>query len=414
MPVVRLSQGGTATQLPPQIPDSTFSSHKIRVSTGTARDLTQQSSMRPPSPVEEAGGMLAVEVPGSSVDLGNVAFASVNAQKHQNTFVDFKKAVMEPMEDYLFMNPEHRRIKGLSKWSTEEWTAHLDQHHQAAGALVSGIFDQEDEKGANPGPQKAVRLGEDTIYLSALADGKAGELTVDLEALADGKLGEAELRTLAAHIRQRLSRASKVPEWKAVLQFQHRVANTEAHEGIGGRGAPDHSAFGAFIYTVPPTARPNQSSFEITHNGRKGRVLVPPGQTVEPGKTELHIEIPEPEDPKYLDPALLSQMMFDREFPLGVEANVLRGDNALEFAIRHSGGGSHRVQHQENKCVTRLPYLAMVAVTLFALCYTFYRMYGDMAVWSLEATIQDPSRAASRVVAENVKYFSSTGAPTWD
>ena len=88
-------------------------------------------------------------------------------------------------------------------------------------------------------------MGDDIIHFHALADGKASELKVDLKALAEGKLSVEDIRSLSAHIRKRLSVASKLPEWKAVLAFQHRVANTLANEGFDGRGAPEESAFGS-------------------------------------------------------------------------------------------------------------------------------------------------------------------------
>ena len=67
----------------------------------------------------------------------------------------------------------------------------------------------------------------------------------------------------------------------------------------------------------------------------------------------------------YMTPSLLSNMVFDREFPLGVEDRVIRERH--HYAIQHSG--LHRVGHRSNYAITCLLYSTMAFMTCFCIYY---------------------------------------------
>ena len=87
----------------------------------------------------------------------------------------------------------------------------------------------------------------------------------------------------------------------------------------------------------------------------------------------------------YMDPAILSNHLFDREFPLGVEDRVMR--DKWRHAIHHSG--LSRVVHTENTVVSCAIYLVMLLLVIVFFSYLCYVMAGKPTLWNLAATIQD-------------------------
>jgi len=135
----------------------------------------------------------------------------------------------------------------------------------------------------------------------------------------------ANMEKLAKELKQRLGEPLAAHEWRLVVEFQNRVLN-QFHE--------------------------------------------------EENSAKLH----------YLSPPLLSNMLFDREFPLGVEQSVLR--DKYKFAVRHSG--LHDVKHKANSAVTAVVYASLGFCTLFAFCYLGYQMSKD-DLWGMADTVQDRS-----------------------
>ena len=88
----------------------------------------------------------------------------------------------------------------------------------------------------------------------------------------------------------------------------------------------------------------------------------------------------------YMSSDLLSNCVFDREFPLGVEERVMR--DKWRFAITHSG--LRRVQHSTNSVISCLLYTFMIAAVVIFFGYLLTMMTGNPALWTLEATMQDP------------------------
>jgi len=86
-----------------------------------------------------------------------------------------------------------------------------------------------------------------------------------------------------------------------------------------------------------------------------------------------------------MTPSLLSNMLFDAQFPLGVEEKVMR--DKYSFAIQHSG--LHSVQHRTNNFISCMVYTAMVGGILCFFCYLIIIMTNG--AWTLEDTIQDVS-----------------------
>ena len=74
----------------------------------------------------------------------------------------------------------------------------------------------------------------------------------------------------------------------------------------------------------------------------------------------------------YMDPAILSNHLFDREFPLGVEDRVMR--DKWRHAIHHSG--LSRVVHTENTVVSCAIYLVMLLLVIVFFSYLCYVMAG--------------------------------------
>ena len=108
------------------------------------------------------------------------------------------------------------------------------------------------------------------------------------------------------------------------------------------------------------------------------------------GEIEGRIEGAAAENGVYMDPALLHNVLFDREFPLGVEEVLMR--EHTKFALTHSGGGFHKVQYRKSNGVSAAIYGFIVFGIVFLITYLIARMTpGDPNHWVLEATIQDTS-----------------------
>ena len=86
----------------------------------------------------------------------------------------------------------------------------------------------------------------------------------------------------------------------------------------------------------------------------------------------------------YLDANLLSNYVFKRDFPLGVEDGVLR--DRWKFAVAHSG--LNTVRHLDSSIVSVSVYAAMGAATCCFVGYMMYIMMGKSHLWLLEATLQ--------------------------
>ena len=85
----------------------------------------------------------------------------------------------------------------------------------------------------------------------------------------------------------------------------------------------------------------------------------------------------------YMSPALLSTMMFDQEYPLGIEESVLRERH--KFAITHSGQRSR--YHRNNVVISCLIYTLVVGGLLAVFGFLLYSM--STGSWTLEDTVQN-------------------------
>ena len=101
--------------------------------------------------------------------------------------------------------------------------------------------------------------------------------------------------------------------------------------------------------------------------------------------------VPDEAQQNYLVQPLLQQYMFDRDFPLGVDSELVR--QPWRFAVEHSG--EKRVSHRRNQVVSLMVYLSMVAVLIFSLYYMLRLMIGRPSLWTLAGddegggTVQD-------------------------
>ena len=246
---------------------------------------------------------------------------------------------------------QRKRVSGLRKWSAEEWEARITSHPKEAAKLINALFFVKGkiDRGTLP-----IYPPLDTKGVAAALDAtewfqchemlrKGNTLLGDHTFEHISKEGAKELvgpfpkiTQLAVDLRQKLAGPTRIAEWRAVLRFQHLVLNRETSEGAPLMG----------------------------------------GEEEGDGQVE-----------KYMEPALLSQMIFDREFPLGVEESIMRDD--LSFAITHSGAGCHKIRHQESTFLSCLIYCFVLCGIFFFLVYLLYRMYGDPSIWTLEMTVQD-------------------------
>ena len=277
--------------------------------------------------------------------------------------INFRKAILEPMEEFLFMDPKRRCVSGLKKWTVDEWDRRIAMHPRKAAEVVKSLVLT---KGASLKPMavteklpvypgthvdaaRALKPQDwEEVYallkqgVSDLGEHKYTDLT--------GRAGSTERRMqLARDLRQKLAEASRMSDWEAVMAFQNVAQNYERGEG------------------------------DQPHTG-------PPGSAAARREEEaLHME----DEPKYLEQSVLSQMVFDREFPLGVEETIMQEDRVYRFAIQHSGGGCHRVRHHDSNILSTLIYVMVLAGIIFFFFYLFYRMYGQPDQWTIEGTIQD-------------------------
>ena len=83
-------------------------------------------------------------------------------------------------------------------------------------------------------------------------------------------------------------------------------------------------------------------------------------------------------------------MIFNREFPLGVEERLVQ--DRWAFAIENSG--LHVVRHKGNALVTMAVYLAMLGVALAAIGFLAYKMSQD-GTWTIADTMEDVTDPAN-------------------
>lgn len=149
--------------------------------------------------------------------------------------------------------------------------------------------------------------------------------------------------TLAMHVTRKMAEPLLLAEWREVVKFQNYVANEgRTHD---------------------------QSVQKIDYNS-------------------------------YLDNGLRSHLTFDRDFPLGVEPHVIRGDKKYDFALAHSG--LSRVQHVDNRCVSVLLYCMIAAGTIFT--FVMIAVFTNTDEWTLDATVLDRTIPNwSRMVTDRTK-----------
>ncbi len=87
---------------------------------------------------------------------------------------------------------------------------------------------------------------------------------------------------------------------------------------------------------------------------------------------------------------ILSNYVFNREFPLGVEERLVQ--DRWAFAIENSG--LHVVRHKGNALVTMAVYLAMLGVALAAIGFLAYKMSQD-GTWTIADTMEDVTDPAN-------------------
>ena len=164
-----------------------------------------------------------------------------------------------------------------------------------------------------------------TAWESALAKHpeRAAELRQELS-IADDVAATLSVRELSEAVRERLSDPMTIRQWRAVCIFQNAVLNAVHEEDASGA-----------LY--------------------------------------------------YMEPSILSNHLFDREFPLGVEDRIMR--DKWRHAITHSG--LSRVQHQNNAVVSCAIYSTMLVMTVAFFSYLLYIMVGRASLWDLAATVQD-------------------------
>ena len=97
---------------------------------------------------------------------------------------------------------------------------------------------------------------------------------------------------------------------------------------------------------------------------------------------------PVPSDNVYMDPALLWNYSFQRDFPLGLEPSLMSEPGAWRFAIASSG--ARTVGHRRNRVVDLCVWLLTVGLFLLFLGYVARLMVGRPELWTLAATVQDP------------------------
>lgn len=85
----------------------------------------------------------------------------------------------------------------------------------------------------------------------------------------------------------------------------------------------------------------------------------------------------------YLDHMLRSHVLFDREFPLGVEDHVLSEATRNQFVLKHSGLTS--VNHTENKLVSLALYGMIIGLTFVLVIWLIVATQSDE--WDIEATM---------------------------
>ena len=89
----------------------------------------------------------------------------------------------------------------------------------------------------------------------------------------------------------------------------------------------------------------------------------------------------------YLDPPLTLNFMFSRDYPLGVETDLLSDpDEASKFAIRYSG--LKEVRHKGSRAISVLVYFSMAFLVVGAGIFVYSYMTRS-SCWTIQDTLQD-------------------------
>ena len=88
----------------------------------------------------------------------------------------------------------------------------------------------------------------------------------------------------------------------------------------------------------------------------------------------------------YISPAVLSNALFLRDFPLGVDSRVA-GEARYKFAIKNSG--LFDVRHRESKKVTYTILVGLIFLGVFVVIYLLMYTVGNPDVWTMTETMQN-------------------------
>ena len=88
----------------------------------------------------------------------------------------------------------------------------------------------------------------------------------------------------------------------------------------------------------------------------------------------------------YISPTVLSNALFLRDFPLGVDSRVA-GEARYKFAIKNSG--LFDVRHRESKKVTYAIVVGLIALGIFVIAYLLMYTVGNPDVWTMAETMQN-------------------------
>jgi len=90
----------------------------------------------------------------------------------------------------------------------------------------------------------------------------------------------------------------------------------------------------------------------------------------------------------YLDSQVLGNFIFDREFPLGVEDNIMAEEDGRHlFAVDHSGLVD--VRHQPSAVTSAFVVCIMGSCMVAVIVYLLYLTLARDDLWDMEATLQD-------------------------
>ena len=91
----------------------------------------------------------------------------------------------------------------------------------------------------------------------------------------------------------------------------------------------------------------------------------------------------------YISSAVLSTAMYRRDFPLGIDDQVM----ASRFVFAMENSGLSQIRHKQNRVVSCLLFLFILGGALFVVVYLLSYTVGNSSVWTMEATMQDVDSA---------------------